>query len=61
MAAIAEGLPLPWTVEVTFRTTDGREVLTWHAPCRVTAPDDTVAVEVDLGSVRMTLDGQPYV
>jgi hypothetical protein len=61
MAAITEALPMPWTVEVTFRTKDGREVFTWYAPCQVTAPDQTVAVEVDLGATRFTLDGQVYI
>ena len=61
MAAIADGLPLPWTVEVTFRTKDGREVFTYYAPCQVTAPDQTVTVEVDLGATRFTLDGQVYI
>lgn len=60
MAAIAASLPMPWTVEVTFRTLKGEPVFTWHAPCKVTAPGQTVSVEVDLGSVRMTLDGQVY-
>jgi hypothetical protein len=60
MATIAEGLPMPWTVEVTFRAKDGSEVFTWYAPCQVTAPDQAVSLEIDLGSVRSTLDGQVY-
>jgi hypothetical protein len=59
MAAIAEGMPMPWTVEVTFRTKDGTEVFTWYAPCQVTAPDQTVSLEIDLGSVHMTGPGMP--
>jgi len=51
MAAIAKALPLPWTVEVTFRTLAGEKVFTWHAPCQVTAIDDTVDINLDLGSV----------
>lgn len=61
MAAIARELPMPWTVEVTFRVKDGREVFTYVAPCKVTAPDQVVSVEVDLGSARLTLDGQVYI
>jgi len=57
MAAITEALPMPWTVEVTFRTKDGREVFTWYAACEVTAPDQAVAIEIDLGSVHLAGPG----
>lgn len=52
MPAITEAMPLPWTVEVTFRTKAGGPVFTWYAPVEVTAPDQTVSVEIDLGSMR---------
>lgn len=59
MAAIAEALPMPWTVEVTFRTKAGVPVFTWHAPSHVTAADQVVAVEIDLGSTEWSGPGLP--
>ena len=50
MTAIAAGQPLPWTVEVTFRDTAGEPVFTWTA-CEVTSLDQTVSVEIPVGTV----------
>jgi hypothetical protein len=49
MAAIAEAQPLPWTVEVTFRTKAGDELFTWNA-CEVTSLDQTVSIEIPVGT-----------
>lgn len=55
MKAIAQAMPMPWTVEVTLRTKAGDEVFTWYAPVEVTDIDQAVAIELDLGSVQATL------
>ena len=49
MTAIAASQPLPWTVEVTFRTKAGDELFTWNA-CTVTSLDQTVSIEIPVGT-----------
>ena len=48
MTAIASAQPLPWTVEVTFRTKAGEALVTWNA-CEVTSLDQTVSLEIPVG------------
>jgi hypothetical protein len=63
MRHIVGALPLPWDVELTFRTPSrvtkkgkvkrGRKIYTHYWPGLVTKPYQKVAVEVDLASMRI--------